>query len=129
MPDFRELFEESSEATTLSTSYLTDGNQDIQVSIIIGDIGRSGVSEVWLDDEKIMEGVQGSFNYHNNSDTLRNKTLNIYTIVTDTSQNSNYTEVGLHITGGVSNFHNRLHKEVANDGESVFYENEIFFYQ
>jgi hypothetical protein len=129
MPDFKEIFEQSAEATTLSTSYLTEAGQNIEVSIIIGDVGQSGVSEVWLDSEKIMDGVQGSFKYTNDSDTLRNSTLNIYTIVTDTSRNSNYTEVGLHITGGASDFHNRLHKEVASEGESVFYENEIFFYQ
>lgn len=128
MPTLKELFEQTQESTTLSTSYLTDAGSDIEVTIIIGDIGQSGLSEVWLDDEKVKEGVQGSFNYSNNSNALIGHKLNIYTIVADTSRATNYTEVGLHIKGGVSNFHNRLHKEVGQEGESVFYENEIFFF-
>ena len=75
-----------------------------------------------------MEDIQGSFKYNESSAALKHHTLNIYTIVADTSRATDYTEVGLHITGGISDFNNRLHKEVAREGESVFYENEIFFY-
>src|SRR5688572_4334549 len=125
MPNLKELFMESQETTTLSTSYMTDADTSIEVEIITGGIGQSAVSEVWLDSERIESDVSGSFKYVNNSNTLRNFKLNIYTIITDTSDEHNYTEVGLHISGGVSNFYNRLHKEVATQGESVFYENEI----
>lgn len=128
MPNLKELFAQTAERTTLSTSYLTDANSQIEVTIIIGDVGQSGLSEVWLDDEIIQEGVQGSFGYSNGSNTLLGHKLNIYTIVTDTSRVTNYTEVGLHIKGGISNFYNRLHKQVGQEGESVLYENEIFFF-
>lgn len=128
MPDLRVLFTEATPSTTLSTSYQMVENGNVEIEIIIGDIGQLGTSEVWLNNNKILPDIQGSFKWTGDANELRNQVMNIYTIVTDTSRSTNYTEVALDIWGGFSSFHNRMHKEVAEEGESVFYENEIFFY-
>lgn len=129
MAGLKERFEQTNESTTVSTSYLMNENGLIQVSVIIGDVGQAAMSEIWLDDQVQEDGIQGSFKFTRDSIELNARTLNIYTIVTDTSRATNYTEVSIHIRGGASDFNHRLHKEVAREGESIFYETEIFFFQ
>jgi hypothetical protein len=127
MPGIKKLFQESAEQTAISTSYPLSFNA-IEVTIIIGSIGQTGESEIWLNNMELDMNISGSFKRTYLPAEVNGKTMDIFTVVTDTSLLSNYTEVAVDIRGGLSHFQFPMHKEVVNEGESVFYQTSIRFF-
>ena len=61
---------------------------------------------------------------------LDGKILNVYTVVTDSAEeDENFTEVKYDLVGGIGEVHTTLSKKVSQQGESVFYELEVFFFK
>nr|WP_068891153.1 hypothetical protein [Pedobacter panaciterrae] len=132
MPNIKLLFKEAVSQTSLTDVYQVDeSNRLVKINLVIGDIGQASISTIKLDDEVLLNEHLGSlvdFSIGRNS-AIVNRFLNITTIVTDVSQDHNRTGIDFSIKGGVNLYHCALSKQVSNQGDSVGYKIEIFFYQ
>ena len=132
MANIKLLFKEAVSQTSLTDVYQVDEtNKLVKIDLIIGDIGQASISTIKMDDEVLLSehiGTIADFSIGRNK-AIVNRFLNITTIVTDVSQDHNRTGIDFSIRGGVSPYHYVLSKQVINQGDSVAYKIEIFFYQ
>lgn len=132
MANIKLLFKEASSQTSLTDVYqVDDSNRLVKIDLIIGDIGQSSISTIKIDDQVLLSehlGTVVDFSVGKNK-AIVNRFLNITTIVTDVNQDHNRTGIDFSIKGGVSPYHYVLSKQVINQGDSVAYKIEIFFYQ
>lgn len=132
MPDINLLFQEATSQTSLTDSYqVDDSDRQIKFDLIIGDIGQASISTIKLDDNILLGNHEGTLVDYpvGENRNVANKFLNITTIVTDVSQNHNRTGINFSIRGGRNPYNYALSKVVVNQGDSVAYKIEIFFYQ
>ncbi|SIS83695.1 hypothetical protein SAMN05421788_1011509 [Filimonas lacunae] len=118
--------------TALDTVYLVnDTGKDVSLEIIIGAIGQTASSSIELDDQVLIADQKGSLPEMKVgiNQLLSNKELRVISTVTDTSQDSNYTEMILRLRGGVVFREYVLSKTVDENGESVPYLCIIKFYK
>jgi hypothetical protein len=132
MANIKLLFKEAASQTSLTDVYqVDDSNRLVKIDLIIGDIGQSSISTIKIDDQVLLSehlGTVVDFSVGKNK-AIVNRFLNITTIVTDVNQDHNRTGIDFSIKGGVSPYHYVLSKQVINQGDSVAYKIEIFFYQ
>jgi len=125
--------EKNEEKTSLFATNEVDGsNRMVELTTKIGGPKQAGLTEGWMDGKRLFKDKMGSFNNEPiklNSE-LDGKTLNVYTVVTDSiEEDENYTEVKYDLTGGVGEVHTTLSKKVSQQGDSVYYELEVFFFK
>jgi len=132
MANIKLLFKEAVSQTSLTDVYqVDDSNKLVKIDLIIGDIGQASISTIKIDDEVLLSehlGTLVDFPVGRNK-AIVNRFLNITSIVTDVNQDHNRTGIDFSIKGGVSPYHYVLSKQVSNQGDSVAYKIEIFFYQ
>jgi hypothetical protein len=129
----RLLFGEAEDNTSLSTSNeIDDSVRLVKLSVKIGGPKQAGLSEAWMDGRRLFKDKVGSFTKEpiKTNAELNGKTLNVYTVVTDSiEEDENHTEVKYDLTGGVGEVHTTLSKKVSQQGDSVYYEFEVFFFK
>lgn len=127
------LAADNGESTSLFAANEVDGSvRTVKLSAKIGGPKQAGLSEGWMDGKRLFKDKVGSFSNEpiKMNKELNGKTLNVYTVVTDSiEEDENFTEVKYDLTGGVGEVHAKLSKKVSNQGDSVFYELEVFFFQ
>jgi len=132
MANIKLLFKEAVSQTSLTDIYQVDEtNKLVKIDLIIGDIGQASISTIKIDDDVLVNehlGTLVDFSIGKNK-AIVNRFLNITTIVTDVNTEHNRTGIDFSIRGGVSPYHYVLSKQVINQGDSVAYKIEIFFYQ
>lgn len=125
--------EKNEEVTSLfATNEVDDSSRMVRLSARIGGPKQAGLTEAWMDGKRIFKEKIGSFT--NEPIKLNNqldlKTLNVYTVITDSiEEDENFTEVKYDLTGGVGEVHTTLSKKVSQQGDSVYYELEVFFFK
>lgn len=110
--------------TALDTVYLVnDTSKLVTIEIIIGAAGQTASTTLELDDAILIDDQKGSLPEKEvgSNQTLNNKQLRIVSTVTDTAQDSNYTEMILRLRGGVVFREYTLSKTVDENGDSVPY--------
>ena len=132
MANIKLLFKEAVSQTSLTDVYqVNDTSKLVKIDLIIGDIGQASISTIKIDDEVLVSehlGTLTDFSVGRNK-SIVNRFLNITTIVTDVNTEHNRTGIDFSITGGVNPYHYALSKQVINQGDSVGYKIEIFFYK
>ena len=125
--------EKKEDSTSLFTSNeVDDSNRMVKLSARIGGPKQAGLTEGWMDGKRIFKDKVGSFSNEPISlnNELNGKTLNVFTVVSDSiEEDENFTEVKYDLTGGVGEVHTTLSKKVSKQGDSVFYELEVFFFK
>lgn len=125
--------EKNEERTSLfATNEVDDSNRMVSLSTRIGGPKQAGLSEGWMDGKRLFKDKIGSFQNEpiKLNKELDGKILNVYTVVTDSAEeDENFTEVKYDLVGGIGEVHTTLSKKVSQQGESVFYELEVFFFK
>jgi len=106
--------------------------KEVSLEIIIGAPGQTGNSLIRLDDETPIEDQHaGSYNETpiDSNKNLQGKTLWITTTISDTSRDTNYTEMIIRLRGGVVFREYHLSKTVDKEGDSVPYICAIEFFK
>ena len=128
----KKLQENSTGKTSLTDIYMVDDSgKEVKLNLGIGAAKQKSLSKIKLGRNILLDEHEGSVkNLHLGSNaSLKGKFLNIKTVVTDINGLPNETFLELGITGGpIGDFNSKLSKTVLNDGDSVFYEIEIFFF-
>lgn len=115
--------------TSLNTVYLVNGNSELTLEIIIGAIGQTAKTVASIGKKIIVDDHSGSLNEMSigKASELDGKVLYVNTIVSDTSRETNITEVILRLRGGVAFREYVLNKEVTEEGDSQPYDCIIEF--
>lgn len=125
--------EKNDEVTSLfATNEVDDSSRMVRLRTRIGGPKQAGLTEAWMDGKRIFKDKIGSFSNEpiKPNNELNGKFLNVYTVVTDSiEEDENFTEVKYDLTGGVGEVHTTLSKKVSQQGDSVFYELEVFFFK
>ena len=115
---------------SLNTVYLVTGsNKNVTLEIIIGAPGQTSRTMISIDDDIIADDHPGSFfeSPIGKNKSLDGKTLFITSNITDTSPDTNHTEMLIRLRGGVTFREYPLAKVVDEEGESVPYLSVIEF--
>lgn len=127
------LSTDNGESTSLFTTNEVDGSaRMVKLAAKIGGPKQAGLTEAWMDGKRIFKDKVGSFSNEpiKMNKELNGRTLSVYTVVTDSiEEDENHTEVKFSLTGGVGEVNATLSKKVSQQGDSVYYELEIFFFQ
>jgi len=116
--------------TSLVTTYVVNKtNQFVMLTLLIGGAEQTGTSTVELDTEILIEqgGDLFDFTIGKNKD-LADRTLVISTTISDTSRETNHTELIVRLKGGVIFREYALSKEVDEGGKAIYF-CEIDFFQ
>lgn len=128
----RSIDENFEEKTTLDTVYLIDGSiRKVMFELVVGAPGQTAVTDIILGNDNIMKGKKGSideFSLGTNKE-LNGKKLNVTTVVTDTSRDTNLAEVTLHLQGGFKAMEYPLIKIVKEEGDTVVFTFAIEFFK
>ena len=129
----RLLAGDQEEETSLFTTNEVDSSDNIiSLNAIIGGPKQAGLTEAWIGGRRIFKDKKGSFKNEpiDTNKNLDGKTLSVFTVVTDSiEEDENYTEVHYDLTGGVGEVHTTLSKKVSQQGDSVYYKFEVFFFK
>ena len=110
---------------TLNDFYLVDNSaNDVKVELKIGAIGQKGLSSLNLGNGKFnKENVKGDLpqtSIGENKD-LDMKKLTVLTTISDTSKQTNNTNLEIILTGGLNKKSYSLNKTVNSEGDSADY--------
>jgi len=126
-------FNATEDQTSFFTANEVDGSErKVKLSLRIGGPKQAGLSEGWLGGKRIFQDKIGSFKNEpiRENKELDGKTLTVYTVVTDSiEENENLTEVRYDLNEGVGEVHTTLSKKVSQQGDSVYYKFEVFFFK
>ena len=129
---FKKLLDDSTGQTSLTDIYLVDGSAgEIKMTLGIGAAMQKSLSKIKLGKTILLDEHEGSIKTLSlgTNASVKGKFLNIKTVVIDIKGLPNETSLDLNIMGGPGGkFNCKLSKTVLNDGDSVFYEIEIFFF-
>ncbi len=112
------------EKQSLNTIYvLKDTNNSVTLEINIGIPGQTSMTSILIDGDGSGDEINGNFpeTIIGTSDTLDGKILFITSTVTDTSRDSNFTELIIRLKGGRNAKRFPLSKTVNEEGQSVPY--------
>lgn len=129
----RLAFNEEEDQTSFFTANEVDGSEKmVTLNVRIGGPKQAGLTEGWIDNKRIFQDKVGSFKNEpiRKNNQLNGKTLSVYTVVTDSiEEDANLTEVEYDLLGGVGEVHITLSKKVSQQGDSVYYKFEVFFFK
>lgn len=117
--------------TALDTLYfVNESNKKVSLEIITGGLGQTSTFDVEI------EGILDIKNAHGNipqtvisdNKTLNGKILIISCTITDTSRDTNYTELRIRLNGGIMFLEYPLFANVENEGDTVDYRCVIRFF-
>jgi len=117
--------------TSLTDIYLINNSgNDITLSLKIGPAMVKAVSEVKLETKTILNGQEGQISDQKigTNKTVNSKFLTIKTVATHILGQPRNISVVLQIKGGEETVtYPPLHAQIKNDGDTIFFEIEIFF--
>jgi hypothetical protein len=126
------LFKKATSETTHTDIYRTEKTDtNIKMSLAIGAPGQSGISKVKIGNKILLDDHDGAISnlLIGTNNELNNRFLTVKTAVTDIKGKPDDTSIDFSITGGPDGLYSfKLSKTVTTDGDTVFYEIEIFFY-
>jgi hypothetical protein len=126
------LIGSSTSQTSLTDIYRVDNSQkEVRMKLDIGAPGQTSLSKVKLGKTVLLDDHDGPVaNLVLDTNSLLNgRFLTIKTVVTDIKGKPDDTAVDFTLTGGPDGKYNFiLSRKVTADGDSVFYEIEIFFF-
>jgi hypothetical protein len=109
----------------LDTLYLVNNtDQTIALEIITGGIDQTSTINVEIiDDQIIAKGIIGNLPQTNigSNKGLQGKILSVTCTISDTSRDTNYTELRIRLNGGILFMEYPLFATVADEGDSVNY--------
>ena len=125
------LFRESKKKTAHFDMYQVDGSDaPIHMSLFPGDTGQSAVTDIYLEDHVIEKGIVGTIENFllGTNQFLDGKFLEVYTVISDVSNDTDLTSFEFHLEGGIIPYDIKMEKTVQNQGDSVIYKMTIFFF-
>ncbi|WP_315820492.1 hypothetical protein [Paraflavitalea speifideaquila] len=126
------IFNQSNTKTAHFDLYKTNNtNNPISLTVQPGDNGQSAVSDANLDGASLFKGTVGTItNFQLGTNTnLEGKFLEVYTLITDTSQETDLTSFDFSLQGGVAPYKYSMQKTLQSQGASIVYKVTIFFTQ
>ena len=123
-------FRESQNKTANFDLYQVDDSETIvTINVFPGDTGQSAVTDVLLENKKILSGHVGSLSTFAIGTNLELQTLflDVFTIVTDIPCSPDLTSFRFQVEGGVKPYEYFMEKTVQSQGESVVYRMTVFF--
>lgn len=118
--------------TTLNTLYIIDGSDnDITLEVNAGAEGQTSDMTIKLNKSIVTENLSGDFaeTVLGTNRSLNGKKLNIAATIADTSRETNFTSLTIHLKGGTIPADFPLSKAVEEEGGSVDYLCIIEFFQ
>jgi len=110
--------------TTLNTLYIIDGSDnDISLEVNAGAEGQTSDMTIKLNNSIVTENLSGDFveTALGTNKSLNGKKLNIVATIADTSRETNFTSLTIHLKGGTGPADFPLSKAVEEEGGSVDY--------
>ncbi|WP_343671142.1 hypothetical protein [Chitinophaga sp.] len=126
----KKVFADTTGKTTHYDEYNVDHTDSpIVMNLFPGTTGQSAVSDVIVDSSRKGSNIQGAISNFTigTGNSLVNKFLEVYTIITDVSTTSNLTSLDFSLTGGVVPYRYKMERTVQEQGDSAAYKITIFF--
>jgi hypothetical protein len=117
--------------TALDTLYfVNESNKKVSLEIITGGLGQTSTFDAKIEGILDIKKANGSIPQTIISDnkTLIGKILIISCTITDTSRDTNYTELRIRLNGGIMFIEYPLFANVENEGDTVDYRCVIRFF-
>ncbi|RZJ51766.1 MAG: hypothetical protein EOO44_13895 [Flavobacterium sp.] len=117
--------------TALDTLYfVNESNKKVSLEIITGGLGQTSTFDAKIEGILDIKKANGSIPQTIISDnkTLNGKILTIACTITDTSRDTNYTELRIRLNGGIMFVEYPLFANVENEGDTVDYRCVIRFF-
>jgi hypothetical protein len=125
-------FNQSNTKTAHFDLYKTNNtNNAITMTVSPGDNGQSAVSDANIDGTSLFKGTVGNitnFSLGTNA-SLEGKFLEVFTLITDTAQDTDLTSFSFSLQGGVAPYQYAMQKTLQSQGASIVYKVTIFFTQ
>lgn len=124
------LSKEAEDKTAHFNKYKIDKSENnIVMNVFPGDTGQACLSEAYLDDVKIFKDHEGPVDAYivGTNKNLKNKYLEVYSLVTDMPGEPNKTSFRFQLSGGILPYEYYTEKTVQSQGDSVVYKITIFF--
>lgn len=118
--------------TALDTLYFVNGtNRIITLEVITGSIGQTSKMTITLNDKEIKKNHPGIFREApiGTNNELNGKLLTIVCTISDTSRETDLTEMRIRLNGGIMFMEFPLFAIVENQGDSVNYTCLITFFK
>lgn len=118
--------------TTLDTLYIVNNsNNQVTLEVNVGAQGQTSDMTITLDSTTIVENLAGDFNETDlgTNNLLAGKVLRIVATIADTSQDTNFTSLTIHLKGGEENNDYPLSKTINEQGDSADYICRIEFFK
>ncbi|WPV64779.1 hypothetical protein [Chitinophaga sp. LS1] len=126
----KKVFADTTGKTNHYDEYKIDRTDSpIVMNLFPGTTGQSAVSDVIIDSTKQGSNIQGAIiNFTiGTGNSLVNKFLEVYTIITDVSTVTNLTSLDFSLTGGTAPYRYKMERTVQEQGDSAAYKITIFF--
>jgi hypothetical protein len=118
--------------TALDTLYFVDNSEDkdVTLEIITGGINQTSTIDAEIDNIIIIDSAHGYVppKIIGKNKNLIGKILIISCTITDTSRDTNFTELRIRLNGGIIFIEYPLFAEVENEGDSINYRCVIRFF-
>jgi hypothetical protein len=117
--------------TALDTLYIVnDSDKQVTLEVNAGAAGQTSLMTITIDNNIVTEDHPGDFpeTLLNTNKTLNGKVLRIVATIADTSHDTNFTSLTIHLKGGLQDVDYPLSKTVDNDGDSADYICRIEFF-
>lgn len=122
----------TAESTALDTLYITnESNIQVTLSVNAGAQGQTSNMTITLDDKIIIKNLAGDFGETalGTNIKLAGKVLRIVATIADTSRDTNFTSLTIHLKGGQENSDFPLSETVDKEGDSADYICRIEFFK
>lgn len=120
------------EIPALETLYfVNDSNKRVSLEIITGGLDQTSTITIKIDNNEIIKNANGNVpqTFIGDNKSLKGKTLIIACIITDTSKDTNYTELRIRLNGGLFFIEYPLFANVESEGDSIIYKCIINFFK
>lgn len=126
----KKVFADTTGKTNHYDEYKVDlSDSPIVMNLFPGTTGQSAVSDVIIDSNKRGSNIQGTITDFTlgTGNSLVNKFLEVYTIITDVATDTNLTSLDFSLTGGLAPYRYKMERTVQQQGDSAAYKITIFF--
>ncbi|WP_343691927.1 hypothetical protein [Chitinophaga sp.] len=126
----KKVFADTTGKTNHYDEYKVDlSDSPIVMNLFPGTTGQSAVSDVIIDSTRKGSNIQGSITDFTigTGNSLVNKFLEVYTIITDVATDTNLTSLDFSLTGGIAPYRYKMERTVQQQGDSAAYKITIFF--
>lgn len=119
------------ERTALDTLYfVNDSNKKVSLEVITGGLGQTSTFDAKIDGILDLQKINGNLppTIITDNKSLRGKVLILSCTITDTSKDTNYTELRIRLNGGIMFLEYPLFANVEKEGDTVNYRCVIRFF-